>query len=181
MSQPLTTRRVFALGARSAAYMLSSLLLAAAVGLVSLHLRGQHLMSVQSASMAPIFGPGDALVVEPISAAQLHVGDIVSYQSPRDPAVIISHRLIAISKQTGFLTTAGDRLHAPDRPFPPGRVIGRAVAVAPALGSVMNFARSPLGLAVLVYVPALSVLISEARHLIRISQRPTYRLTMYRQ
>lgn len=152
------------------------LLVAGAVGLASLHLRGQQLLSVQTASMVPAFRPGDALIVEPVSISSLHIGDIISYQSPRDTGVIISHRLIAIDKGTGELITAGDVLHTPDQPFPPRQVVGRPEALLPRFGIVLDFIRRPIGLALAIYLPAMVIVILEVKHLVHHYQTPHYRL-----
>lgn len=150
-----------------------TLLVAGAAGLLSLRAHGTRLLSVQTASMAPIFRPGDALIVGPVEAQSLHVGDIVSYQSPRWPTVI-THRLIAIDQRTGWLTTAGDALHSPDQAFPPSQILGRATAIAPRLGSLLNFLRTPVGLGLTIYLPATIVISNEIRRLSRIYARPFY-------
>ncbi len=170
-------KKTLILGRRAVVYLLLSLLLAVAVGLGGLYLRGQRLLSVQSASMVPVFKPGDALVIDKVLASQLRVGDIVSYRSASDGAVIISHRLQAIDSRTGLLTTAGDRLGQSDPPFLSSRVIGRASAVAPRLGRVMDWIRTPLGLTLLLYLPAAVVIISEIRRLVVSQNTPFYRHT----
>lgn len=161
--------------ARVAALTAMTLLIAVAAGLIWLHAHGQHLLSVQSASMVPTFQRGDALVVEPVQPGQLRAGDIISYRSNLDPSVIISHRLTKID-HAGRLTTAGDALGAPDPPITPAQVIGRATAVAPKLGRLTDWLRKPLGLVLAVYLPALVVVASEIRRLIKHQDEPTYRL-----
>jgi signal peptidase len=141
-----------------------------------LRAHGQRLLSVQTGSMMPVFRPGDALIVESVTAPQLRPGEIISYQSPLDPRLIISHRLIKIDRRTGWLTTRGDALQTTDQPFPPGRVVGRAVTVAPRLGRILDFSHHPLGLALMVYLPALSLTIIELRHLWATLQPGIYRL-----
>lgn len=157
--------RILLISLRVTTYFICSLLIATTVGLMSLRIHHQKLLSVQSASMAPTFTPGDALVVNPVKAGYLQVGDIISYQSGQAKAVTISHRLVAVNKHTGWLTTAGDRLDVSDTPFPPSQVIGRATAVAPGLGHVMDMVRTPLGLALLLYLPALAIIGGEVQRL----------------
>lgn len=168
--------RILGIVRQATIYMFCSLLLAVAVGLASLYLKDQRLLSVQSASMTPIFHPGDAIVVERVSASQLHVGDIISYRTSNDGEVVISHRLQSIDRRTGLLTTVGDKLGStPDPPFQPSQVIGRATAVAPRLGLAMDAIRKPLGLLLLLYLPTSIVIISEIRRLIRFYYQPSYR------
>ena len=99
--------------------------IAGAVGLIILHARGERLLSVQTASMVPTFRPGDAILIQPVSPSSLRPGDIVSYRSPLNPHLFISHRLVRIDRQTGQLITAGDALHTPDQPFSQLQVVGR--------------------------------------------------------
>src|SRR4051794_28536449 len=124
---------------------LAALLLAAGA-LLGLRHQGYQLLSVQSNSMAPDFQRGDSLVVKPIKLSDLRVGNIVSYHHPARRRVIISHRLIAIDKTAGRLTTAGDAMHSPDSAFPTNLVIGRAQAVMPKFGYVQDFLRRRLTL-----------------------------------
>jgi signal peptidase len=153
-------------------------LCAGAVGLTMLHAGGERLLSIQTGSMIPTFRPGDALIVGPVMVRQLRVGDIVSYRSPRNATVTISHRLIAINKHTGWLTTAGDAQHSPDQPFSSDLVVGRATALAPHLGTVLDALRRPLGLVLAVYLPALVIVVAEVRRLVRYT-RPIYRCADY--
>ncbi len=165
--------RLLTLAARGLLAITLILVLAGGAGLVVLHARGQRLLSVQSASMVPVFRPGDALIVEPVPARKLRVGQVVSYRSQLNPQLVISHRLIKIDQYTGWLTTQGDALHSADQPFPPDRLVGRALAVAPNLGYVLNFIRRPLGLLLVVYLPALSLVIIELRQL-QTSFKPSF-------
>ena len=149
-------------------------LAASAIVLALLHIKGYRLLSVQTTSMLPTIRPEDALVITPVTAARLRVGDIVSYQSPHNLSVVISHRLVNINKQTGWLTTQGDSLNSPDPVFPPELVVGRATAVAPQLGQVLDAIREPLGLTVAIYVPAALLIASETRRLALNYVRPFY-------
>ncbi|MGC1177220.1 MAG: S26 family signal peptidase, partial [Candidatus Saccharimonadales bacterium] len=78
-----------------------------AVGLLIVRSRGEQLLSVQTGSMVPTLRPGDAVIVKPSAAHDLTVGDIVSYQSPRDSNLVVTHRLTRVDKRTGWLTTTG--------------------------------------------------------------------------
>lgn len=162
------------IAARGLAAIMVALPIASAVGLVLLHICGYRLLSVQTGSMLPAIRPGDALVVRVVSPGQLQIGDIISYRNPRQSAMTISHRLLAIDRRTGWLTTAGDTLQAPDPAFPPYLVIGRAAAIAPSLGLVLDTLRRPLGLGLAVYLPAVLIVVSEANRLARAYARPFY-------
>ena len=148
--------------------------IAGAAGLAVIHAQGHQLLSVQTASMVPTFRPGDALIVAPVSVRYLRPGDVISYHSPRDPAVIVSHRLVSIDRQAGLLTTSGDALQTQDPAFPPDQVAGRVMAVAPRLGLVLDTLRRPLALVLAVYLPAGLVVAAEVHRLARVYADPLY-------
>jgi hypothetical protein len=122
--------------------------------------------------MVPTFRPHDALVV--VKDLHFRPGEIVSYRSPRNPNLVITHRLIKIDPRTGWLTTQGDAYQRPDPSFPPNLVQGRATLLLPQLGLILDELHKPLGLAVAIYAPALIVLAGEARHLAAAYTRPLY-------
>lgn len=136
------------------------------------HLR---LLSVQTDSMAPVYRPGDALLVGP--ASELRPGEIVSYMSPTNPGVIISHRLVSVDN---LLVTKGDNLPKPDVAFSETLVVGRAAASLPRLGYVLDFLHKPIGVALSVYLPASALVIAEIRRLSRYFGRGYYRLFGFR-
>ncbi len=156
--------------------LLIVVLTAGIVGLLLLPHEGEHLLAVQTASMVPAFRPGDALIVAPVKVWQLHIGDIISYRSPQNAKVIITHRLMDIDVHKGQLTTAGDALHSADPPFSSALLVGRATALIPGLGRILDILHRPLGLIFIVYLPATFVLLAEAGRLNRQYQRPYYRL-----
>ncbi len=151
-----------------------TLVIASAVGLMVLRTHSARLLSVQTASMAPTFRPGDALIVMPVKVKDLHLGEVISYQTVQDSRVIISHRLVGIDNRTGWLTTAGDALRTTDKSIPPSQLVGRAVAVILKFGLVLDFLRHPIGLALSVYLPAILIVVTEARRLTRTYARPFY-------
>ena len=137
----------------------------------------QHvrLLSVQTDSMAPTYRPHDALLVSP--ASSLHPGQIISYVSPKDPSVVVSHRLLSMDH---LLVTKGDNLPKPDVAFSSSLVVGQVSADLPKLGYVLDFLHQPLGIAVAVYLPALFVAVTEIRRLSVHFGRGYYRLLSFR-
>jgi signal peptidase I len=154
-----------------------SLLLIGAGGLIWTHRQGWQLLSVQSDSMVPTFEKGDLLAVEPMATAKIPLGAVVSYHSPADGQVIISHRLVA--RSGGQLITAGDALGSRDPPFTQSLLVGRAVAVVPGAGRLIDALRNQLGLTLWVYLPAAVICLSEIRRLYINIARPNYRLAGY--
>lgn len=144
------------------------------------HAEGDKILSVQTGSMVPYFNPGDALLTRWILLPDLHVGDVVSYRSPADQRVVVSHRLVSINYQTGKLITKGDALDMHDLPFPSGQVIGKVYKVLPHVGRGLDWLHEPTGLIIAVYTPAACALIYEAKRLSRQYTKPAYRCYGYR-
>jgi len=140
-----------------------------------LHSQGYQVLSVQTNSMVPTFSKGDALIVRRANSAELNVGDIISYHSPADPRVVVSHRLASVNYATGKLVTKGDNLDMRDISFPSNQVIGQVIGIVPFLGKLLDWLHEPAGLIVLVYTPAAFILVSEARRLSQQYEKPRFR------
>jgi signal peptidase len=164
----------FAIRGLTLAIMIS--LLVMAIGLLCLRARGDRLISVETASMVPAFRPGDALLSVPVPVNDLRAGEVISYRSPRDPRVTVSHRLIHIDGRHGMLTTAGDTLGSDDPPFPATLVAGKVVAIVPNFGFVIDGARRPIVLALTIFVPGVLLVYSECQRALRLISRPVFQL-----
>lgn len=94
-------------------------------------------LAVRSGSMAPALGVGDLVVVRPVAAASLRVGDIATYRSAG--GALITHRIVAVAgagSERSF-TFRGDANPAPDpQPVPAADVLGRMWFSLPYLGTV---------------------------------------------
>ncbi|HSX36730.1 MAG TPA: signal peptidase I [Patescibacteria group bacterium] len=141
------------------------------------HLR---VLAVQTGSMAPTFKPGDAVLVQKAHPASLAAGQVVSYISPADPTLLVSHRIVAINQQTGMLTTRGDHAARPDISFSPSLVVGRVSAVVPKFGYIINALHTRLGLIIGVYTPAAIIVLGEIKRLTHYYGRGYYRLLSFR-
>jgi signal peptidase I len=144
------------------------------------NVKGDRLLSVQTGSMAPYFSPGDAVWTHKTTLSALRVGDIVSYRSPADPRVVVSHRLVSVDYQTGKLVTKGDALDLYDLPFPASQVVGRVYKVLPHVGWGLNWLHQPAGLIIAVYAPAACVFVYEVKRLRKQYSYPVYRHYRYR-
>jgi signal peptidase len=140
------------------------------------HVRGVQPLSIQSDSMAPTFRRGDAVLAREIAANDLRTGQVVSYHSLQNQGTTITHRLMSVNTANGWLTTQGDALDSKDPAFPPQQLIGQATTVLPHGGTLLGIFRSPLGLAVSIYIPALVIFVQESRHLIASMLKRPYRL-----
>ncbi len=136
--------------------------------------QGGHVLNVQTGSMQPTFRPGDAVIAWRVVPRNLRVGDIVSYHSLRDPRVIISHRIIAI--HSGQLITRGDASVLVDPAITAQSVIGQVRAVAPDLGRLLGWIKTPIGLTALIYIPACGLIYQQIRRVIRFFRPISYKL-----
>jgi signal peptidase I len=155
--------------------LIGSVVAAISVGL-HFERQGDHILSVQTNSMVPIFKPGDAVLVRRQPADGLRVGDIVSYHSLLDPKVIVSHRIVAINTQQGWLRTKGDRLQTADPTITTQAVIGQVWAVAPRLGRLLGWLSQPVALLIVVYIPALGLILVQVRRVLGYYKNASYRL-----
>jgi signal peptidase len=104
--------------------------------------------------MEPALAVGSIEVTKPLQTNEdIEVGDIVTFRSPSDADVVISHRVIAIA-DNGFITK-GDANRIPDE-FVVQRqnVLGKVVFHIPYFGYLVWAMKTPLGLFLLL-IPAI--------------------------
>lgn len=107
---------------------------------------GVGLATVESNSMRPAFSRGDLLVVR--RADDIETGDVVVY---RDPTIgLVVHRVVALDGE--LVTTQGDANNTADTPFDRNSIVGSVALVLPAMGTVVEALRSPLGVVALIAV-----------------------------
>jgi len=123
-----------------------------------------RILSVQSDSMAPYLARGDVVVVRG-DALSPQVGDVVSYRSPMTPKLIITHRIVAVDVASRTFIAKGDNTAIADLPVRQSLIIGSVIGHVAFAGRVLDWLRSPYGLAVCVYLPALGIVAAEFRRL----------------
>ncbi len=139
---------------------LSALLL---LGVWVMHTQHIKLLGVQTGSMVPAIGVGDALLVHPQNFSDLRVGQVISYRS--DNAMIVSHRLRSIDRQARTVVTQGDHNAQPDSVVAASQIVGRVTAVMPKLGRLTDSLHQPLGLVAIIYLPATVCIVWQLRYL----------------
>lgn len=83
---------------------------------------------VDGDSMHPLLRSGDALIVEPVAAGSLRVGDIVLARLDRG---LTAHRVIRLDGEAGRVarvTSRGDNCAEADPPFTQERILGRVIS-----------------------------------------------------
>lgn len=123
-------------------------LVAVAVALLTLGpLTGSYrTLTVLSGSMRPYMQPGDVVVVSPVRAADLRVGDVITYYLPGAGKTLVTHRIVRIVTPGELPTvqTKGDANNTADEVVQlEGSQVWRAQRVVADVGWALNFFRSP--------------------------------------
>lgn len=128
---------------------------------------GYDVRIVQSGSMEPAIGTGSVVIIA--ERERYQVGDIVTFggDDARDQ-LPTTHRIIEDRLQDGELVfvTQGDANESPDAdPLRPEDIRGAVIFDIPYLGFVLDFARQPLGFALLIGIPAAFIVFEEASNI----------------
>jgi len=151
-------RRVIDLGLIA---LIVVVLLGVAVGKLA-PLTGRQSIAIGGSSMEPAVPLGAAVVVSPVPASSLAVGDVVSLQVGAAHAVF-THRIVAlVDREDGrWVRTKGDANRDPDPELvPASAIIGRVDAVIPALGYLLALLSLPIGVLFVIGLAATLVAIA---------------------
>jgi signal peptidase len=100
-------------------------------------------LTVLTGSMRPHLPPGTLLVVRPVKAADVRIGDVITYEpNPDDATTVISHRVIAITSTSDgapVFTVQGDANSAADAPVMSKQVVAKLWYSVPLLGWVNSW------------------------------------------
>lgn len=139
------------------------------IGLLAFPVFGNQALIVRSGSMQPTIDVGSVIVVRP-DAYIYKVGDIIAFRSENNSKTIISHRVTGIEKDESgiYYTTKGDANKTVDGwQVRPKNVLGKSFLIIPYVGKVLVFARSDIGLPLLIILPAAVVILFELFSIVR--------------
>ncbi len=122
------------------------------------------LMVVQSGSMEPVIKMGSMIVVKP--SEDYKIGDMISFMNRVEREESITHRIIDLEVIEGesFYVTKGDANEDPDpRRVAKRDIIGKVLFSIPYFGYAVDFAKKPLGFALIIILPASIIILDEAR------------------
>lgn len=117
---------------------------------------------VKSGSMEPAIKTGGIVVIRPSDSYK--VGDVITFGKDTPTQIPTTHRIVATegSGSSQMFLTKGDANETEDpNPTSIKDVTGKVWFDLPYLGYVLDFAKKPVGFALLVGIPALSVIIDE--------------------
>src|SRR5919199_3497601 len=120
---------------------------------------GYESFVVYSGSMEPAIHTGDIAVVGPVKATDLRVGDVVTYRTPQDPDVVITHRIMDIgTDEEGRLTfqTKGDANNVQDQVLVEQKaLLGRVAYAIPRLGYLVDMSKRTEGKLLFIALPGI--------------------------
>lgn len=148
--------------------MMTCLVLIAGTVAVIVRMNNGRFLTVGNQAMTPALKQGDLVIMKNTSPSTLRVGDVVAYQDTISKALVV-HRVIATPAMLGedLFQTKGDVTTVPDQPVRAADITGHVNYVVPKLGYVVEMLRNPIGMALIIYVPALIILANEIRRLSR--------------
>ncbi len=125
------------------------------------------IMTVISGSMAPAIKMGSVVVVKP--ASDYKIEDVITFGPYSKTKAPTSHRIYDIKVVDGqpVYITKGDANNAPDtREIQKKDVLGKVLFDIPYLGFAVDFAKKPMGFALIIIVPAAIIIFDEIKKII---------------
>jgi len=138
-------------------------------------LPGYELRIVQSGSMEPAVPVGSVVLIQP--AERYAVDDIVTFGDDRNGSLPTTHRIVGdtlVGGELAYITKGDANEEADIEPVPQTDIRGKVRFSLPYLGFVLDFARQPLGFALLIGIPAFLVVVEEVSNLYQ-ALRPSRR------
>jgi len=126
------------------------------------------LKMVLSGSMSPAIKTGSVVAVKP--ASSYSVGDVITFKKGQGEENILTHRIIGQTEQ-GFITQGDANNVADTNQVRKEAILGKVVLAVPYAAYVANFACSKFGLILLILIPALLIIGSEARKIFQEVQK----------
>jgi signal peptidase I len=160
--------------ARAGATAFTAMVVAAAIGLIVFvvvipRASGGAALTVLSGSMTPTYPVGSIVLVVPTDPMTIKPGDVITYQTAPGVAEYVTHRVMRIQHDTTPMSfvTKGDANRGEDtEPVPVGAVRGTVRMHVPYLGTISDYVRTPVGLALLLMIPAGWFIASQTRSIV---------------
>lgn len=130
---------------------------------------GFRVYVVNSGSMEPEIPTGSLIVTQ--RALEYQPGDIISFMLPSNYRTIITHRIVeatTVFEQPAFITKGDANTDADPDAVPARNIVGKLFLTIPYLGYLIEFARTPVGVMVLLVIPGTIILWEESKNIYRI-------------
>lgn len=134
------------------------------------HVLGWKYGILRSGSMSPEMPAGAAIVVAPAGVGDIAPGDVITYRSAANAALLVTHRVEAITTdergRTAFITK-GDANDNVDGGLVTGdRLLGKVIYSVPGVGHLVEKLQTRVGFIVLLVLPTLLIVALELRELV---------------
>lgn len=125
---------------------------------------GSETFVVTSGSMSPTIEAGDVIVTREVAPAEIETGDVITFTdgSGTDTGYV-THRVVDVVEEDDerYFQLQGDANDEPDEGLAPADYVqGELHLHLPYLGHLLLFARSTLGLALLVFLPGFALVVA---------------------
>lgn len=117
---------------------------------------------VKSGSMEPAIKTGSLVLAKEMTSYQS--GEIITFKNPAAPKELVTHRLFKIRDKNGreVMITKGDANKTEDQgELKPYHIMGKVFFILPYLGYLVHYSRQPVGMILLVAVPAFLIILIE--------------------
>jgi signal peptidase len=125
-------------------------------------------LTVLSGSMEPAIHTGSVVVIKPM--VNYKVGDVITFGPNTKIQIPTTHRIVEIRAQEGqtIYKTRGDANNAEDMKEVLAKdVIGKVVFDIPYFGYIVEFIRKPIGLLLVVVLPAIFIVYDEVKKIMK--------------
>ncbi|HUQ85836.1 MAG TPA: signal peptidase I [Candidatus Limnocylindrales bacterium] len=132
--------------------------------LLSHHIGGFRAFTVMSGSMEPAIGTGSLVITKSIHPDNLKLSDVITFIRPSRDREFITHRIVDLSKSKDLtiVKTRGDHNNSNDPwVLAGGGVVGKVVASIPALGYILSFTKTKIGIALFILIPSVIIIYME--------------------
>ena len=122
------------------------------------------LLSVLSGSMEPTIHTGSVIIIKPESTYK--IGDVITFGKNTKTDIPTTHRISEMKIVSGesVYKTKGDANNAEDSTETPQKeVIGKVLFSIPWLGYIVDFVKKPMGLMLVIVIPAVIIVYDELR------------------
>lgn len=123
---------------------------------------GYKVKVVQSGSMEPAIPVGSIVIITP--EISYGTGDVITFGPDTKTQIPITHRIVETQFVDGeqvFITQGDANENIDPKPVDGGDIIGRVALSIPYIGHLIAFARTKIGYALLVGLPALFIILDE--------------------
>lgn len=129
---------LYYIGLGLSAGLLAFLALIGALVILIPAVSGSTPMTILTGSMQPTYPPGTLIIVQPIDAESIVIGDPITYQIESGKPEVITHRVIEVRSEsngsTSFITKGDNNDEADPKPVIPDQVKGTVWYSVPLIG-----------------------------------------------